>query len=72
VSIAGALSRGEFVRMMGIPERTAQRTLKQLLDDGLLASDGPKAPVRLALPLDALGILFPGLYPEAAVPNVER
>jgi Fic family protein len=69
VLVLGPLARGEFVRMMGIPERTAQRTLTQFVKDGLLVSDGPKRPVRIGLPLDALNILFPNLYPEAAAAN---
>ena len=46
-------------------ERTARKVLAQLLADGLLISDTPKGPVRMGLPLDALGILLPNLYPEA-------
>ncbi len=68
----GPIARGDFVRMMGIPERTAQRTLAQLVKDGLLVSDGPRSPVRMGLPLDALGILFPNLYPEAAAADTEE
>lgn len=71
VLVLGPLARGDFVRMMGIPERTAQRTLAQFVKDGLLVSDGPKLPVRIGFPLDALGILFPNLYPEAATANPE-
>ena len=66
------LARGDFVRMMGIPERTAQRTLTQLVKDGLLVSDGPKLPVRIGFPLDALAILFPNLYPEAGTANPDE
>jgi Fic family protein len=72
VLVLGPLARGEFVRMMGIPERTAQRTLTQLVKDGLLVSDGPKLPVRVGFPLDALGILFPSLYPEAATADPDE
>ena len=72
VLVLGPLSRGDFVRMTGIPERTAQRTLTQLVKDGLLVSDGPKLPVRIGFPLDALGILFPNLYPEAATANPDE
>jgi len=69
VAIAGDLARGDFIRMMGIPQRTAQRTLAQLISDGILVSETPKSPVRIAFPLDSLTMLFPGLYPEAATPN---
>ncbi len=43
-----------------------QPTLSQLLKDGLLKSDSHRSPVRIAFPLDALNILLPNLYPEAA------
>lgn len=69
VAIAGELSRGDFVRMMGIPERTAQRSISQLLGDGLLVSSGPKSALRFGIPLDSLSVLFPGLYPEASTKN---
>jgi len=72
ILVLGPLSRGDFVRMTGIPERTAQRTLTQLVKDGLLVSDGPKLPVRIGFPLDALGILFPNLYPEAATAHPDE
>jgi Fic family protein len=68
----GPLSRGDFVRMTGTAERTGQRMLAQLVGDGLLVSDGPRSPVRMGLPLDALGVLFPNLYPEAGTTNLEQ
>jgi Fic family protein len=72
VFMAGALTRGEFCQATGMSERSARRALAQLLKDGLLRSEGPKGPVMLGLPLDALHILLPNLYPEAAVANMER
>jgi len=66
---AGPLTRGDFAQMTGLGERVARALLSRLLATGLVASDGPYAPVRFAAPLDALVILFPGLYPEAAVPQ---
>jgi Fic family protein len=66
VLVAGPVERGEFCRLTGLPERTARRALRQLLDDGLLASNTPKGPVRFAFSLDSLPILLPNLYPEAA------
>jgi hypothetical protein len=52
--------------MTGLGERTARKVLSQLLRDGLLVSDSPKGEVGIGFPLDALAILFPNLYPEAA------
>jgi Fic family protein len=65
---AGPLTRGEFQQMTGLGERVARALLSRLIGTGLVASDGPYASVRLALPLDSLQFLFPGLYPEAATP----
>lgn len=63
----GPVTRGEFVQITGLGERTGRKVLAQLLADGLLQSDTPKGPVRIGFPLDTLGVLFPNLYPEAAV-----
>jgi len=65
---AGPLTRGEFQQMTGLGERVARSLLSRLLAIGLVASEGPYASVHLALPLDSLQFLFPGLYPEAAAP----
>jgi Fic family protein len=66
VLAAGPVSRGEFVQLTGLAERTARKLLAQLLKDGLLVSDSPKGEVSIGFPLDALHLLFPNLYPEAA------
>ena len=71
VLLAGTTPRGEFMTMTGLPERTASRVLAQLVKDRLLVSDGPKSPVSFNFPLDALSILLPNLYPEAAAINSE-
>jgi Fic family protein len=63
---AGPVTRGEFQQMTGLGQRLARTLLSRLLAIGLVKSDGPYAPVRFALPLDALQFLFPDLYPEAA------
>lgn len=65
VMALGPITRGEFVQLTGLGERTARKVLAQLLADGLLISDTPKGPVKMGLPLDALGVLLPNLYPEA-------
>lgn len=71
VAALGPVTRGEFVQMTGLGERTGRKVLAQLLADGLLLSDTAKGPVRMGLPLDVLGMLFPDLYPEASSGNVD-
>lgn len=71
VLLAGPCIRGEFMTITGLPERTASRVLGQLVKDRILVSDGPRSPVTFNFPLDALNILLPNLYPEAAAANSE-
>lgn len=58
--------------MLGIFRRPAQRTLAQLVKERMLAGDDPESPVRIGLPLDAPGILFPNLYPEGEAADTEE
>jgi predicted HTH transcriptional regulator len=71
VLVAGPVSRGDFCKMTGMAERSARRVLAQLLKDRLLDSDNPKGAVSFNFALDALNILLPNLYPEAATTNTE-
>jgi hypothetical protein len=57
--------------MTGMAERSARRVLAQLLKDRLLVSDNPKGAVSFNFSLDALNVLLPNLYPEAATTNNE-
>ena len=68
---SGPVSRGEFIQMTGLGERTARNSLQRLLLDGLLISDTPRGEVRLGFPLSSLPVLFPNLYPEAATTPIE-
>lgn len=67
----GPVSRGEFVQMTGLEENIALKVLSRLVKDGLLVSDGPKGDVGIGFPLDALNLIFPNLYPEAATLRME-
>ena len=62
--VRGRIERGEAPRITGLPERTARRLLRDVVEAGLLASETPKGPVSLRFPVDALEGLFPRLYPE--------
>jgi Fic family protein len=60
----GEFDRGEVARISGLPERSARRVLKDVIDAGLLASATSKGPVSLRFPAEALETLFPRLFPE--------
>jgi len=62
--LRGQLPRGEAMRVLSKPERTSRRIVRRLLEDGLLESEAPGRPLRLAFPTTALGYYFPRLYPE--------
>jgi len=63
--VRGEIERGEASRITGLPVRTAQRLLNDLVGEGLLASATPKGPVSLRFPAHTLEVLFPRLYPLA-------
>lgn len=63
--VRGEIERGEASRITGLPVRTAQRLLNDLVSDSLLASATPKGPVSLRFPVDTVEALFPRLYPVA-------
>jgi Fic family protein len=66
VACGGAVSRGDFVRMTGLEERTARKAISRFVKDGLLKSDGHRANLSIGFPLASLSILLPNLYPEAS------
>ena len=66
VLAVGPVSRGDFIQMTGLGERTGRKLLARLLQDRLLQSNSPKGELRIGFPLDSLHLLFPNLYPEAA------
>jgi hypothetical protein len=52
---------------VGASERTGRTALVAALAAGLLKSDTPKAPVRLALPAKVLSTYFPLLFPAGSI-----
>jgi len=63
--VRGEFERGEVSRLTGLPDRSARRVLKAVLDAGLLGADSPKGAVSLRFPTAALEVLFPRLYPSS-------
>ena len=65
LATVGSMDRTRFKGMMGLADRTADRTLADLFKLGIVSSKTPKGPVELALPLVLFRYLFPRLWPEA-------
>jgi Fic family protein len=59
----GEMPRGEVDSATGMSERTAQRIVAALIDNGVLTSAGPRAPLRLVFPAALAPRWMPGLYP---------
>jgi Fic family protein len=66
---AGPVTRGEFIQLTGLGERTGRSLLSRLLAAKLVTSETPRGPVNFGLPLDSLHFLLPELYPEANTKN---
>ena len=65
LATVSSMDRTRFKGMMGLADRTADRTLADLFKLGIVSSKTPKGPVELALPLVLFRYLFPRLWPEA-------
>ena len=55
--VRGEVERGEAAPITGLPTRTAQRLLNDLVAEGLLASATPKGQVSLRFPSQSRGPL---------------
>jgi hypothetical protein len=60
----GALPRGEVGGIVGVVDRHARRITSALLQRGVLISESPRAPLRLAFPATLASRWMPGLFPE--------
>ncbi len=65
----GALPRGEVAAILNASDRQARRVTAALLDRGVLVSESPRAPLRLAFPAALAHRWMPGLFPAAAAPR---
>ena len=59
------MDRGEFKRMTGLGERTAVTMLGALVQRRLVVSDSVQGKLSFGMPLHALRLYFPALWPEA-------
>ena len=60
----GELPRADVSSAAGVVERHARRVVSVLMARGVLASDGPRAPLRLVFPAALASRWMPGLFPE--------
>ncbi len=60
----GELPRGEAGSVVGAGDRHARRIISALIALGVLVSENPRAPVRLAFPAALAYRWMPGLFPE--------
>ena len=60
----GDLPRGDAAGVVGTGERQARRVVSALLEQGVLTSEGMRAPLRLAFPAKLASRWMPGLFPE--------
>jgi Fic family protein len=60
----GEVARGDVDVITGTGDRQGRRILASLIDKGVLASEGPRAPLHLAFPATLSQRWMPGLFPE--------
>lgn len=63
----GQMERGDASLVLKTSERTARNVLSELVRGGFLKSATPKAPVRIAFPLEHRERLFPSLFADAPI-----
>ena len=60
----GAIPRGEVAGLLGTTARHARRIVATLINHGVLASESPRASLRLVFPAVLAPRWMPGLFPE--------
>ena len=60
----GELPRGDVGNLLGTTARHGRRIVSSLIDRGVLVSNNPRAPLRLAFPAALAPRWMPGLFPE--------
>jgi hypothetical protein len=60
----GELPRGEVAGILGTSDRHARRVVASLNEQGVVASESTRAPLRLAFPAKLASRWMPGLFPE--------
>jgi len=65
----GTLPRGGVADLLGTSPRHARRVVAALTGRGVLAADGPRAPLHLTFPAALAPHWMPGLFPEPSSPS---
>jgi hypothetical protein len=60
----GELPRGDAAKIVGTGDRQARRVVSALIAKGVLTSESPRSPLRLAFPATLARRWMPGLFPE--------
>jgi Fic family protein len=68
----GEMPRGDAALVLRVGDRTGRDTLKAATTAGFLTSTTPKAPVRIAFPLQWRERLFPNLFADAPLDPVAK
>lgn len=61
----GPVPRADVEDITGLGDRTARRMVRSLIDEGLVASETKRTPLRLRFPAHVAPYVFPGLYGES-------
>lgn len=67
VFMRGAISRGMAPEILNMTERTARRTVSELIAEGLLESGSHRAPLTIGLPMHVLPYYFPDLFNPSVI-----
>ena len=65
----GDLPRGDADAVLGTGERQARRVVSALLAKGVIASESPRGPLRIAFPATLASRWLPGLFPDQSSPD---
>jgi len=60
----GEIPRGEIPGLLDVTERQSRRITSVLLEQNILLSKSPRAPLKLAFPMKFVSQWMPGLFPE--------
>ncbi|MFG6572201.1 Fic family protein [Sulfitobacter sp. 1A13353] len=64
ILMEGELDRGAIPGMLGVSDRQARKVTSRLIEREALASDGPRAPLRLHFPATLASAWMPNLFPD--------